>query len=388
MVLSRAAATPQVVVADNDEQLQTAYSLLLLSEYTHTLDSLPLDLSRNFADLRELDAVLSSSMTSINAKINTLTAMIEDGSASKEDKLWLLTEISDEASRLKLGDEDKIRVACQAADNIRAHGSHLRTLAETLPGFDSTTLNRKTVYPHVSAQSFMPVHVYENGRRRRNGRGLQREEDIDIGTSKSPRKSTTDAASRRGAGSRGGVKKATERAVSPEAGSSSGIKRNRNNSNRNQTPLVDQYNYDPRSSAYGSTNGRSTTGNQRDYATNASSNSFPNGNSNTNGTTNGHQHNGNNGIMQQYDVHGMSHLQNWNPPNGQALEGPGMPVSRVVTTAAAAAATAGTATPMTTDNGVVDGPDVDGDDGDEKRYCFCNGISYGEMIGCDGEGCE
>lgn len=169
MVLSRAAATPQVIVAENDEQLATAYSLLLLSEYTHTLDSLPLDLSRNFADLRELDAVLSSSMTSINAKINTLTTMIEEGTASKEDKLWLLTEISDEASRLKLGDEDKIRVACQAADNIRAHGNHLRTLAETLPGFDGTTLNRKTVYPHVSAQSFMPVHVYENGRRRRNG---------------------------------------------------------------------------------------------------------------------------------------------------------------------------------------------------------------------------
>ncbi|EEB92054.1 hypothetical protein MPER_09491, partial [Moniliophthora perniciosa FA553] len=53
--------------------VSTVYTLNLLSEYTHTLDSLPLDLSRNFADLRELDAVLSSSMASITAKITMLT---------------------------------------------------------------------------------------------------------------------------------------------------------------------------------------------------------------------------------------------------------------------------------------------------------------------------
>jgi inhibitor of growth protein 3 len=90
--------------------------------------------------------------------------------------------------------------------------------------------------------------------------------------------------------------------------------------------------------------------------------------------------------MQTYEIHGMSHLQNWTPANGQALEGPGMPVSRVV---AAAATAAGTATPMTTDNGVLDGTDMDADgDGDEKRYCFCNGVSYGEMIACDDTSCE
>lgn len=27
-------------------------------------------------------------------------------------------------------------------------------------------------------------------------------------------------------------------------------------------------------------------------------------------------------------------------------------------------------------------------DGDEPRYCYCNEISYGEMVGCDADGCE
>ncbi|KAK3338651.1 hypothetical protein B0T25DRAFT_555280 [Lasiosphaeria hispida] len=31
--------------------------------------------------------------------------------------------------------------------------------------------------------------------------------------------------------------------------------------------------------------------------------------------------------------------------------------------------------------------DDDEADGDEPRYCFCNQVSYGEMVGCDAEGC-
>jgi hypothetical protein len=194
---------------EGEDQLSTAYSLLLLSEYNHTLDSLPLDLSRNFADLRELDAVLSSSMQSITTKIAALTTMIEEGTVPKDQRLWLLHDIAEEAGRLKLGGEDKIRVACQAADNLRAHNTHLRTLTDTLPGFDTSVLIRKTQYPHVSPQSFMPVHTTEHGRRRRNQHGSlltinqsttdpspakrkrvvnAREEDIDIGSIKSPRK--------------------------------------------------------------------------------------------------------------------------------------------------------------------------------------------------------
>jgi len=34
-----------------------------------------------------------------------------------------------------------------------------------------------------------------------------------------------------------------------------------------------------------------------------------------------------------------------------------------------------------------DDDDDDADDVDEQRYCFCNGVSYGEMVACDGDGC-
>jgi inhibitor of growth protein 3 len=164
-------APPRGTVSSSSPATSTVYSLALLSEYTHTLDSLPLDLSRNFADLRELDAVLSASMSSITTKISTLTNMIEQGQGKQEERLWLLMEIAEEATRLRLGGEDKIRVACQAADNLRSHNGHLRTLTEQIPGFDPTTLNRRTTYPHVATRSFMPAASLEPGRRRRNNFG-------------------------------------------------------------------------------------------------------------------------------------------------------------------------------------------------------------------------
>jgi inhibitor of growth protein 3 len=190
----------------------TVYSLALLAEYTHSLDSLPLDLSRNFADLRELDAVLSSSMSLITTKINQLTKMIEDRSVSTEDRLWLLTEIGDEAHRLKLGGEDKIRVASAAADNLRNHHNHLVDLLRYLPNFDPSVLNRATYYPHVTSKSY-PPHSVETGRRQRRGgnltgsrnndnnsyfpndpnppkkkRGGGRDDDVDVGPNRTPRK--------------------------------------------------------------------------------------------------------------------------------------------------------------------------------------------------------
>lgn len=66
-------------------------------------------------------------------------------------------------------------------------------------------------------------------------------------------------------------------------------------------------------------------------------------------------------------------------PHGQ-LEGPGMPVARnfvgamILDDAAEAATNTG---------GEGDG---EGDDG--RTYCYCNGISYGEMIACDDANCE
>ncbi|THG95466.1 hypothetical protein EW026_g6194 [Hermanssonia centrifuga] len=151
----------------------TAHSLQLLTEYTHSLDSLPLDLSRNFADLRELDAVLSSSMTSLTSKVTQLTHMIETKTASNEDRLWLLADIAEEASRLKPGADDKIRVACHAADGLRSQKTHMTKLLEHMPDQDfgrtAGMLARKTVYPHVSDRTFAAAGVSGEG-----GRGGRR----------------------------------------------------------------------------------------------------------------------------------------------------------------------------------------------------------------------
>ncbi|KIL71396.1 hypothetical protein M378DRAFT_154946 [Amanita muscaria Koide BX008] len=222
-------AQPHSLVATsaNFNPLNTPYSLSLLSEYTHSLDSLPLDLSRSFADLRELDAVLSSSMASIVDKIYVLIQMIERGLLEKEERIWFLAEIAEEAARLKLGGEDKIRVASQAADNLKSHSNHLRTLVELLPEFDASMLARRTTYPHVAPRSFMPVNSFESGRRRRPNAGsllnasapdpspakrkrVSRDDDFDV-VSRSPRKDRTGEGGR----SRNNTRRRAERAVSP-----------------------------------------------------------------------------------------------------------------------------------------------------------------------------
>lgn len=102
------------------------YALLLLSEYSQTLDSVPLDLSRHLADLRELDAVLLSSISSIIGKVDSLVEFIESGKGNENGKASgkarraeMLAELAQEAERLKLGGEDKMRVASQAGDMVR-----------------------------------------------------------------------------------------------------------------------------------------------------------------------------------------------------------------------------------------------------------------------------
>ena len=40
------------------------------------------------------------------------------------------------------------------------------------------------------------------------------------------------------------------------------------------------------------------------------------------------------------------------------------------------------------DGGIGDAGDADGDNDDNRTYCYCDGVSYGEMIACDDENCE
>lgn len=75
----------------------------------------------------------------------------------------------------------------------------------------------------------------------------------------------------------------------------------------------------------------------------------------------------------------------WNPP--RQLEGPGMPVPRNTTGYdRLTPPILGSGGPAT-DGAATEGGDADGD-GDDKTYCYCDRVSYGEMIACDDKSCE
>lgn len=373
----------------------TPYSLALLSEYTNTLDALPIELARNFADLRELDAVMSAGMTSVSDKIQNLTDMIELGKGTKEERLWLLTDIADEASRLKAGGEDKIRVAAQAADHLRAHANHLRALAECLPDFDASKLIRHTTFPHVSAKSFGPVALLETGRRRRGNVGAMfaslqdpspvkrkrnnaRDDDADV---RSPRKEKAEPGSRRGQNSR------AKRAASP-AESLLSVTSHR----QNQNPVAN--------SRAGSRNGTSSN-NKRARSTNNRPNSphdqyamydpaqrnvfnVPPSTDHPSLPIPYHPPNGH----PPYDLAAPNPLNGaeWSQP--RQLEGPGMPVVRNPSNYDRLSPAAAIGGGPATDGGATEGGEAEGEpDGDEKTYCFCGGISYGEMVACDDKLC-
>lgn len=113
--------------------------------------------------------------------------------------------------------------------------------------------------------------------------------------------------------------------------------------------------------------------------------------------------NNNNGLhANTYDIHShsLSHSlssapvpADWastRPPH--TLEGPGMPVARSLSsqpaiTAPSISVGSAEAGGAGTEGAPTEAGDGEGD-GDDKTYCFCDGISYGEMIACDDLTCE
>lgn len=103
--------------------------------------------------------------------------------------------------------------------------------------------------------------------------------------------------------------------------------------------------------------------------------------------------------LNPYDVPGAHTLVNdWGAlPHGQ-LEGPGMPVARSapglsISSATILTPTLPVASPIDTQAANAAGDTAteigEGDgEGDDRTYCFCDGISYGEMIACDDVNCE
>nr|GAT59780.1 predicted protein [Mycena chlorophos] len=330
----RIAPPPPVPEARESPQ----YALILLQEYTQTLSALPIELSRNFADLRELDAVLSSSQTSLISKITLLTEMIESGTGQQEQRMWLLNEIAEEATRLRLGGEDKIKVACAAADNLKTHDTYLRQLAQNIPGFNANALNRHTTYPHVASKPKAEGTRARPGARKKVERAPSPTESLVSVTSHLP--------------TNGRAQASTSRAANGAA------KRARPSANRVGSNQPAEF-ADP---AQPQTNGHSRNGNGRDFNV-PPTNGHPSLASYQNGNGNGHAYEGTNGST------------DWTPPHPQTLEGPGMPVRN------------GSAQPAQ-DPAPPDGTDNDGDADDQRLYCLCQRQSFGDMVACDGDACR
>ncbi|KAH8998760.1 hypothetical protein EDB86DRAFT_3063967 [Lactarius hatsudake] len=368
--------------------LSTAYALSLLSEYTQSLDSLPADVSRQFADLRELDAVLSASVHALTSKITRLVEMIETDSSPKEQRMWLLMEIADEAQRLRLGGEDKIRVAAQVADGLKAQNEHMTSLLLHIPGFNPSILARHTVYPHIAPRSYAPLSMYENGRRRRgallsgtadqnsssNKRRRGARDDDAEGTRTPRRERITDANSR----SRNGAR--SRRFVAKQFPAARTLTSSRTDRAGSPTESL-----------------LSVTSHQQQahtisappaYATAAAA-------ARRAGTSR-------RPTLLPCPPPAAAAVGGWSGPVHAQLEGPGMPVARSIVAShpavltgpgvdgGGAVAVAGggggvaAGASMDTGDGADDGAEAD----DGRLYCWCQVGSYGDMVACDDNECE
>ncbi|EJC98613.1 uncharacterized protein FOMMEDRAFT_113764 [Fomitiporia mediterranea MF3/22] len=438
----------------------TGYSIELLHEYAHTLDSMPLDLSRIFADLRELDAVLTSTVASVTTKIYKLIEMIQDRSASNEQRLWLLGEIAEEASKIRPGADDKIRIATQAADSLHIQTGHLHSLVTHLPEFEPAMLVPKTRYPHVSARAYMPPHSFETGRRRRapigagawmgatesspqKKRRVVQDEDLDYGTAaKTPRKekngetghtrprggprtkkverhpsppdslhsiashppahaANTNNANSNGTNHRsaGGTthrgahnnSNSNKRRANPQNGSAhaegslleSVMSRKDNqqlapSSSTSHPSLVEAFDNEKRGKDYWPPE----TPRDLQVPSASTNNTTSNNNSNTNTNTN------NNNKAPRTSTH-SSLTTNLTTNLASAIDGGvgGSPAPGGNDAGAGAVATAASSVAEGTTAGDAGG-DGDGEADDGRIYCFCDNMSFGEMIGCDQPGCK
>ena len=75
-------------------------------------------MTRSISDLRELDAVLSGSLSVITGKLTELLCLLEDKTATPLRRFELLREIAEEARAFRLGGEDKIRVATGTCETV------------------------------------------------------------------------------------------------------------------------------------------------------------------------------------------------------------------------------------------------------------------------------
>ncbi|CAO1639154.1 unnamed protein product [Sympodiomycopsis kandeliae] len=131
-----------------------------LSAYADAIDALPLDLTRSFSDLRELDAVLGPHMASIVKNISKLTEVVRDVDGSQADsgitagqRLLMLKDCAEEARSYKMGGEDKIRVALNTCETIMTHTDYIDAILDNLLALpELKQLIEPNQRPHVAGE--------------------------------------------------------------------------------------------------------------------------------------------------------------------------------------------------------------------------------------------
>ncbi|RXK37170.1 hypothetical protein M231_05539 [Tremella mesenterica] len=106
------------------------HDLLIIQDMVDTFEQIPPELTRVHSDLNELGAVLYSTLLNLERKLDLLIGQIGDETVGPEKRFQLLQEIGEEAARYKLGGDDKIRVAAGACDGILVHQKHLQNLVD------------------------------------------------------------------------------------------------------------------------------------------------------------------------------------------------------------------------------------------------------------------
>lgn len=111
---------------------QPLFLIAVCTTFGDCIEALPPTLTRSISDLRELDAVLSGSISTITDQLNDLLKMLEDPKVLPEQRFHQLRRLADEAKEFRLGGEDKIRVATGTCETVSSISDLARSYVRLL----------------------------------------------------------------------------------------------------------------------------------------------------------------------------------------------------------------------------------------------------------------
>ncbi|PKI83005.1 hypothetical protein MVES_002773 [Malassezia vespertilionis] len=365
---------------------------MLLVTYSDALDALPLEFTRSFSDLRELDAVLggmwadhtiltpsAAHLYSLSLRLNNLAAMIEDPEISPAQRLIALKEVADEARAYKMGGEDKIRVAVNTAEMVRCAerktneaqiASHMEYMDSILRSF--TTIPQLRMYtrdchPHfkrhcdqnmyASHEEIIPMPGSVPQPTASSSMTRDRERDLHDGPRNTKKRKTMppQAAGKGRSAHDADAHERSHRNVSA-AQNGNGASKRRGETFRGRNAWGDGYGSDDMAESHGEANGHSRGGRSN------------------RGRGRGDVDDMRNGWSRGYPAE----------KHDRGLYDAPQAMNRSVTadTSSVRGSARGSRSAKT---GTVGSGREDADD---QRYCFCNNVSYGDMIGCDDDECD